>query len=96
MSEGLESLEKIKKVKTIIPYRCVQDEYSNEINSVEKELKALKIIKEKQVNIAELMICSSFEDYNEYIYNEYYHFPPAIEEMSLSEEEFDLLMEVLL
>ena len=43
MSKGLEALEEIKKGKTVVPYRYIQDEYSNEINTIKKELRAGEI-----------------------------------------------------
>ncbi len=66
-----------------------------ELKEKEKIERALEIIKKKAVNVAKLMICFSFKEYNKYICNEYRLFPPAIEEMSLTEEEYDLLKEVL-
>lgn len=63
---------------------------------IEKELKALEIIKEKRVDLPYLRCCiednQSVERYNEYIRNktmDYDH------EQELTEEEFNILKEVL-
>ena len=53
-----------------------------------KSLKALEIIKKKQVNVGDFIRCKSIEDYNDYCcYNE---------KEQLTQEEFDLMKEVLL
>lgn len=66
------------------------------IKTIEKSLKALEIIKEKRVDLPYLRCCiednQSFERYNEYINSktmDYDH------EEELTEEEFNLLKEVL-
>lgn len=57
-------------------------------NGTKKKLKALEIIKEKQVNVGDFIRCKSIEDYNDYCcYNE---------KEQLTQEEYDLLKEVLL
>ena len=62
---------------------------------LEKHLKALEIIKEKRVDIAILLESESLYDYNDYMsscdmYNEYGN------SRQLTQDEFDLLKEVLL
>ena len=61
-----------------------------------KKLKALKIIKEKNVIISLLKDCSNFQEYNDccnyslkYVFKNFYP-------IDLTQEEFDLLREVLL
>ena len=80
MSKGLEALKEINKV---IPYAHITNEYK----TIEKELKALEIIKEK---ICLGGLCSSlqetknFEDYKVSYFTQ------------LTKEEYELLKEVLL
>ena len=58
---------------------------------IEKELKALEVIKEKKPSIQVIWHC---EDYN--AYKEYLEIVPIPEGKQLTQEEFDLLKEVLL
>lgn len=76
---GLDALKEINKV---IPYAHITNEYK----IIEKELKALEIIKDKRVNLEYLKCCETYEQYclicsygNE-----------------ITKEEFDLLKEILL
>ena len=64
------------RVEDLLPYKCEQ---------VEKSLKALEIIKEKNVNMFWLKECFNLEQYN---YN-------MADYMKLTEEEFRILKEVL-
>ena len=59
--------------------------YSDNANIIEKELKALEIIKDKKVDIQMLRDCILF-DYNRFI---------CLERKPLTQEEYDLLKEVL-
>ena len=77
MSKGLEFL------KTII----TTDELKPQLEQVKKELKALKIIKNKEVNMQVFNQCEDVETYN-YVYKKQ-------EERQLIKEEFELLKEVL-
>lgn len=61
-------------------------EYAD-VDNVAKRLKALEIIKEKQVNVQWIMVCDTYKDYYKR-FNEFF-----IE--YLTQEEFDLLKEVL-
>ena len=70
--------EQGKTVVDILPYKCKQ---------VEKSLKALEIIKEKNVDIFLLKVASSVEHYNCNLVK------PL--EKELTQEEFNLLKEVL-
>ena len=54
---------------------------------IEKELKALEIIKMKNVDIPMVKNCNSVNDYNEW-HSQY-------KEMHLTKEEYDLLKEIL-
>ena len=59
-----------------------------------QELKALEIIKNKKVNFYWLSLSSCVEDYNKHVKDCFCK--PYFEEFLLTEEEFDLLKEVLL
>ena len=88
MTKGLEALEKLKNrpclstdwSKKEINYDYNKEEY----DAIEKELKALEIIKEKKVNVKWLLNSYSCDDYNNWY------------DIHLTEEEYDLLKEVLL
>ena len=67
----------------------------NIILEKEKKLKAFEIINKKEVNIAVLKICFTLKEYNRYILNNYLN-KEIVEELSLTQEEFDLLKEELL
>lgn len=58
------------------------------INAIEKELKALEIIKDKFVNVTIFMGCDSLEEYNKH--------PLTMRKGRLTQEEYELLKEVLL
>ena len=80
------SKELIEKVK-----HCGFEEWRLAIEKIEKELKALEIIKNKKVNIFHIWV---FDDYTQY--KEHYPFAEYIaEEDMLNAEEFDLLKEWL-
>lgn len=94
----LEALERIGNQKTkdtsfgdTIKTNCVK-----EYKTIEKHLKALEIIKEKQVDVGRiiLIINTWFDDdfalhrYNDFLEND-------LDKWKLTKEEFDLLKEVL-
>ena len=80
------SKELIEKVK-----HCGFEEWRLAIEKIEKELKALEIIKNKKVNIFHIWV---FDDYTQY--KEHYPFAEySAEEDMLNAEEFDLLKEWL-
>ena len=65
-----------------------ENEILNTFITYERKLKALEIIVNKEVNVGDFVRCKSVEDYNDYCcYNE---------KEQLTQEEFDLLQEVLL
>ena len=95
-SEALESLKRIKNIQVCIDYekdiiKSVNEMLPNSCDKVEQSLiksqeqeKVLKILKERQVNIALLVTVRDVEEYNFYIpYEEF--------EKYLTQEEFDLL-----
>ena len=81
MSKGLEALEKIGETFGIKKMSVYKD--------IEKELKALEIIKNKQVDAYAVVESKSLEEMN----NRFW-FPN--EELKLTQEEYDLLKEVFL
>ena len=103
MSKGLEALEEIKTCKLIdnvkvkeglfrnkihdYKIRYGKDVFSKQIPIIEKELKALEIIKEKAVSTAILIQSTNVKEYN-YCKN--------LLAFDLTQEEYDLLKEVLL
>lgn len=107
MSKGLEALAKIKKHdihKTLINKKFVMDkEWEENYQIIEKELKTLKIIKEKRVDTVAFVRCYVATDKrNEEIvkmYNEIcadFYVPFSKQKKTITIEECDLLKEVLL
>lgn len=96
MSKELEALEALKMQVGNIHYFDFSKGYPNQttielkdselFTTIEKPLKALEIIKEKQVDIHWLKGCKSLEEYNDCV-NPW--------EEPLTQEEYDLLKEVL-
>ncbi|MBO7713191.1 MAG: hypothetical protein J6S85_06445 [Methanobrevibacter sp.] len=82
MSKGLEALKDLREVKG-----WNNDEFERRLDIIEKSLKALEIIKEKQVYIRALLAYKN----NLAFYNE-----DMSESRKLTKEEFNLLKEVLL
>lgn len=94
MSKGLEALKAIRNVEVCIGNDLntatklfeIDHEYDKAFEIIEKELKALVIIKEKDVNIDLLRKCPYIEFYNKKV-NKY---------RQLTKEEYDLLSEAML
>jgi len=86
MNKGLEALKEIKEMLDA-PY--TSGVIKQGLNVIEKELKALEIIKEKKVMINAL-IRISFNEYNDYLDRFY------LSKERLTKEEYDLLKKVLL
>ena len=90
MSKELEALESINEI--VLPYSVAKqghlrprDVCHNEFSIIEKSLKALEIIKEKEVNVNCIISGWSLGKYNSYKTH-----------ISLTKDEYDLLKEVLL
>ena len=85
MSKGLEALKEIKR-----DYKY-PSQYEEELfETIEKQLKALEIIKNKQVAVDEFIMCikkadNSLEEYNAFAGSN-----------ALTKEEYELLKEVML
>ena len=73
---------------------CDSDEVLNDKAIVEKSLKALEIIKEKNVAVAMLKSCENVKRYNTIAFDEE-HFKDKNYARKLTQEEFNLLIEVL-
>ena len=86
MSKGLKALEKIVGCSTIESHR---PKWQEDYKTVEKSLKALEIIKKKRVNVRLIYHTDNFIEYSEKT-RQYYDCVP------LTQEEYDLLKEVLL
>ena len=105
MSKGLEELRnpycasynkdgEVKYYYTKEQYKTIEKELKERKQLLKENLvlsikeKALEIIKEKKVNVGDFVRCKSVEDYNEYCcYGK---------EETLTQKEYDLLIEVLL
>ena len=81
MSKGLEAFDNIKD--EMLEWT---EGYEEDLDIVEKELKALEIIKNKKVNVIILMGCDTIEEYNKH----------PLTWNKLTQEEYELLKEVLL
>ena len=81
MSKGLELFEGLRYEYLI----TIKDEY---LDTIEKELKALEIIRKKIVLIDVFIESKSANDYNEFV--------SKSKERHLTKKEYDLLKEVLL
>ena len=91
MSKGLEALEELKQeLLEVVDYLDKKDvSYLAPIHHIEKELKALEIIKKKVIVIPFLILHLSSNDLNGY--------NKAMDKKhKLTQEEFDLVKEVLL
>lgn len=85
MSKGLEALERIKKQHYVDGRLPLIDRVRLDI--IEKELKALEIIRNKSVKISQIKTCLDLYSYNSCL-NMY--------DKPITKEEYDLLKEVLL
>ena len=83
MSKALEALERIENEYSI--YEAVF--YKEDFEQVRKELKALEIIKEKEVNMQVFNQCEDVETYNKVYIKQ--------KDRQLTQEEFNLLKKVI-
>ena len=91
MNKSLEALEKIKNWECFVDFELEtigEKEFGEELSIIEKELKALEIIKEKGVDIWAL------KHLDDEYYVEQYNAVAHIEK-PYTKEEYDLLEEVL-
>lgn len=88
MSKGLKALKRIDERNYL-----TEREHKDFLNIVEKELKALEIIKNKSVDMSTFGALETYKDY-EHFYNMKFHLIKD-ECDKLDEEEFKLLKEVL-
>lgn len=108
MSKGLKALEIIKNAPTIY-VGCASDIYTKypfECKDIEKELKALEIIKFKQVEISFVIESDTYEEYIEALtdyalnyckfLNNQDRLENWLDSWKLTEDEFVLLKEVLI
>jgi len=80
-------------IERLIEYDEIGVKFAILNDSREKKLKALEIIKEKRVDITTLFDCLNAEEYNRWVpVRSHYSYPP----LELTQEEYDLLKEVLL
>ena len=94
MSKGLEAFERIQcnYVHVFKARENGKTQLVHDLNTIKKEIKALEIIKEKQVDIVGVLIYAFKEKKGCEFYNSY----TSKEEHKLTQEEYDLLKEVLL
>ena len=86
----MNGLEALKRVENFLGYNYCSVDLPDELATIEKSLKALEIIKKKNVDVGELKYLISYDlEHALHLYN-YSH----IREL-LTEEEFNLLKEVL-
>ena len=93
MSKGLDALNIIGNYQVCInygldEYEAIKNVIPNSFDTIQKELKVLEIIKEKRVNAFALSMSKTLESYNNLLY--------VYPERQLTQEEYELLKEVLL
>ena len=86
----MKSLEALKEIVdyAIVKFADSENKYQKDLETIEKDLKALEIIKEKQINVSALLELDDLQQHNDYC------------DMvggckKLTQEEYDLLKEVL-
>lgn len=85
MSKGLKALEELKKQSET--HRWLEQQFEKEwLDIIEKELKALEIIKEKGIDVIELEYAKKAKTYNEHTKMRY--------SKDYTEEEFKLIKEI--
>ena len=88
MGKGLEALERIKdNLAVFVNDDYHYEDYANDINLIEKELKALEIINKKDINVG------AFKELDLEHYNMYAR--DILGLRPLTQEEYNLLNEVL-
>ena len=88
----MNGLEALKRVENFLGYNYCSVDLPDELATIEKSLKALEIIKEKKVDMWHLtdLLEQRYEMYLAFCKSEKYE-----EDYILTEEEFNLLKEVL-
>lgn len=101
MNEELTPLEIVKRWKAQIHWNK-DFGWDKEIATVEKEVtdaeknkKALEIIKEKRVDVCYFMNCRTLEEYNDDVLASYAYDQVDAEQRMLTQEEYNLLKEIL-
>ena len=93
MSKKLKPLKALKELKKRYGKNfSIQDD--NRMKIVETALKALEIIKKKRVDVLELSVCANYETYLSFFKR--WNFHGEYDNFILTQEEYDLLKEVLL
>lgn len=87
MNKGLKALNDIRELVNRVEYASKIPNINNELDTIEKELKALEIIKEYGINV------DYFKRHCDIEYDDEFNIY-RIEEI-LTQEEYDLLIEVL-
>ena len=107
MNKALEALEEMRNEAVsdlcrFIPkeeseaHKEVAEYFDKRKSIIEKELQALEIIKDKRVCIELLLDISSLQEYNDICIFHKSHSNSSYKCLTLTQEEFDLLKEVLL
>ena len=78
------------------PWRHISNDYCEEYETVKKSLKALEIIKKKKVQVSNLLFYLKTNACDDSVLSWYNEYIVEFDERTLTEEEFDLLKEVLL
>lgn len=89
MSKELEALDRLYCAGRLDLDYVLNGKQNQDYKIIEKALKALEIIKNKQVNVCYLFQCKSLRQYN-FIYK-----GTNQSELCLTQEEYDLLREAL-
>lgn len=103
MSKGLDALKSLgehhcsliqKYESEVCRIPCHECKYLKEEEIIRKGLKAMEIVKNKKVHINLIINCKNVDDYNKNLLMT--HFKKDAKQMYLTQEEYDLLKEVLL
>jgi len=102
MSKDLEAFEDIKQLISTLEFAGSKDKQwvDEELNIIEKKLKALKIIEKSGCSLEHILLIEKTKNYDEYDaqFDKYLErrYEPFRFELRKSKEEYDLLREVLL
>ena len=94
MSKSLDALERLYCAGRLDLNYVQSQKHKQDYEIIEKELKALEIIKNKKVNVLELSVCANYETFISFF--KQWNWNGEYDEYMVTQEEYDLLREALL